>query len=106
MAEAFDSWGVVEVMGHQTYAGRVTEQTVGGQAFVRVDVPAVGETPAFTKLFGSGSIYCITPTSEDVARRMAAQVIKTPVYLYDVPSTRRLAQADAEPDEDEEAWHR
>lgn len=98
MAEAFDSWGVVEVMGHQTYAGRITEQTIGGQAFVRVDVPEIGETPPFTKLFGSGSIYCITPTSEDVARRVAAQQFKSPVYLYDVPSTRRLTRDADEPD--------
>ena len=41
--EKFECWAIVEVMGHSRYAGRVTEQAIGGCAFVRVDVPAVGE---------------------------------------------------------------
>lgn len=65
MSEAtkFESWAVVEVMGHQTFAGFVSEQTIGGASFVRVDVPAIhsADDPreacaAFTKLFGGGSI--------------------------------------------------
>ncbi len=37
----FDTWAVVEVMGHNTYAGRVTEQAIGGASFIRVDVPEI-----------------------------------------------------------------
>ncbi len=57
--EKFEQWCVVEIMGHKKFAGFVTEQSVGGTSFVRIDVPEVavaGRTlPAFTKLFGVGS---------------------------------------------------
>lgn len=69
--ERFETWAIVEVMGHKRFAGRVTEQEVGGASFVRVDVPKVGEREAFTKLFGASSIYCITPCDEETAHRCA-----------------------------------
>ena len=31
--EKFESWGLVEVMGHQRYAGLITEQPVGENGF-------------------------------------------------------------------------
>jgi len=87
-AEKFDCWGVVEVMGHSRYAGRVTEQAIGGCAFVRVDVPAVGGRIAFTKLLGQGSIFAITPCSEDAAKNVAAQIVDRPVTIY-TPSIQK-----------------
>lgn len=65
-------WAVVEVFGHQRFAGRVSEETLAGQGFVRVDVPECGErSPGFSKLFGPGAIFGITPTTEAIARRCA-----------------------------------
>jgi hypothetical protein len=81
-SEKFDCWAVVEVMGHQRYAGRVTEQAIGGCAFVRVDVPAVEGRLPYTKLLGQGSIFAITPVSEAVARNVAAQSYAKPVEVY------------------------
>lgn len=52
----FESWAIVEVMGHSRYAGFVHEQSIGGASFVRVDVPAVEGRPEFTKLLGQSSI--------------------------------------------------
>jgi hypothetical protein len=96
-SEKFDCWGIAEVMGHKKFAGRITEQTIAGAALVRVDVPAVTksdgrEQGAFTKLIGVGSIYCITPTSEDLARKAAARLATydteiIPVYI---PEERQL----------------
>jgi hypothetical protein len=80
--EKFDQWALVEVMGHRRFAGRVTEQVVAGQGYVRVDVPPVGDRLAFSKLIGPGSIYCITPVSEEVARRLAEQYHERPVDVY------------------------
>jgi hypothetical protein len=37
--DKFDSWAVVELFGHQQIAGRVTEASIGGCSFLRVDVP-------------------------------------------------------------------
>lgn len=83
--EKFDCWCIVNLFGHQRIAGRVTEQQIGGQAFVRVDVPAVGEKPGFTRMFGAGAIYSIDPVSEAVCRGAAATIRAEPVSVYDMP---------------------
>ena len=97
-SEKFDSWAIVEVMGHSRYAGRVTEQAVGGCNFVRVDVPAFEDHPAFTKLLGQSSIFAITPVTEDIARGMAKQYRNKPVSVFDLPSAatqRQLSMSQA-----------
>ncbi len=104
-----DFWAIVEVMGRRKYAGRVTEQVIGGTSFVRVDVPAREEEPAFSKLFGPGSIYCITPVGEDVARGLASRLREQPVSVWDLPEAwRERIQARTLPtlvgDEDEDDY--
>jgi hypothetical protein len=98
----FDQWGVVEVMGHKKFAGHITEQVIAGSALVRVDVPEVVAVDynrvertyaPFTKLIGVGSVYAITPTTEEIARRMAVEIARydgdpLPVRL---PESRQLA---------------
>lgn len=101
--EKFDCWALVEVMGHQRYAGRVTEQAVGGCNFVRIDVPAFEGSPAFTKLLGQASIFSITPMTEDIARGMAQQFRARPIHMYDLPfpfAQRNLAYGDDDPEDD------
>lgn len=85
-AERFETWAIVEVMGHRTFAGLVGEQTVGGASFVRVDVPATNGRPAFSKLFGAGSIYCISPCTEETARRVADGLRARSFELYALPA--------------------
>lgn len=75
--ETFDQWCVVELFGHSRISGRVTEQTIGGTSFVRVDVPDTSENKGFTKFFGSGAIYAMTPTDEQTAR-VAAEAFNAP----------------------------
>ena len=84
--KAFDEWALVEVMGHQQYAGRVTEQVIGGASFLRVDVPECEGRPAFTKILGAGSIFCITPCSEEVARAMALRMGSVPLSRLALPA--------------------
>lgn len=86
---AFESWAIVEIMGHRQFAGFVGEQTIGGVAFVRIDVPECkvnGQTlPAFTKLFGASAIYAISPCTEETAMAFA-QMSKTRSFnLYEAP---------------------
>jgi hypothetical protein len=81
--EKFDQWGIVEIMGHDRIAGRITEQAMGGCAFVRVDVPEIGGRPAYTKLFGSSAIFSISLTSEETARLAAAKFSPAPMSSWD-----------------------
>ncbi len=91
VAAGFHSWGIVEVMGHKTYAGEISEQVVAGQAFVRIDVPEVRGIAAYTKLIGTGSVYGITPTDEQVARIAAMKLVERPVSPYIVPVEYQIA---------------
>ena len=85
-----DFWAIVEVMGHRRFAGLVGEKVIGGQSFVRIDIPECGpDKPAFTKLFGGASIYCISPVSEQLARIAAARSYVPPVSEYDLSTEWR-----------------
>ena len=81
----FDSWAIVEVMGHSRFASRVTEQAIGGASFVRVDVSAAEGKPAFTKLLGAGSIFAITPCTEQTAREAVKEFRARPYSMFDLP---------------------
>lgn len=86
----FDQWCLLEIMGHQRFAGRVTEQTLGGASFLRIDIPALADgQPAFTKLFSASSVYAITPMAEDLVRGVAAELRNVPVSVYDLPAEMR-----------------
>jgi hypothetical protein len=68
----FETWAVVELMGHHQIAGRVTEESIAGTNMLRVDVPELSaERPGHTKYFGGGSIYAIHPCTEAIARQVA-----------------------------------
>ncbi|TAM15927.1 MAG: hypothetical protein EPN65_16570 [Pandoraea sp.] len=88
--EKFDQWAIVELFGHQRIAGRITEQTIGGCAFVRIDVPAceadgsIPATQAFTKLFGNGAIYGVSFVDEQTARIAARQLRVQPINTYEL----------------------
>lgn len=88
--QKFENWCLVELFGHQRIAGKVTEQAIGGCAFVRVDVPSVNGQPAFTKLFGNGAIYGITPVTEEIAVAAAKTYGSVPVTPYEIPELRAL----------------
>lgn len=86
--QKFEQWAIVELFGHQRIAGRVTEETIGGSSFVRVDVPAcegigsIAATQAFTKLFGQGAIYAISFVDEAAARMTARDLRVQPIDTY------------------------
>lgn len=112
VAEQFDTWAVVELFGHQQIAGRVAEQTIGGSTFVRVDVPETPESVGYTKLYGPGAIYAITPTTEAIARANAHRLerYRTPVpYTPAVPEQRQLVASTADVevvgDDNDDDWH-
>ena len=73
MSEAtFQAWAIVELFGHQRCAGKISEQTIGGETFIRVDIQN-GESE-YTRLFGKGAIYCINICEEATARAYASRL--------------------------------
>jgi hypothetical protein len=82
--QAFEQWAIIELFGHSRIAGKVSEQTIGGCAFVRVDVPAVDGDQAFTKLFGNGAIYALTITDEAAATLAAKAIRAQPINTWEL----------------------
>lgn len=102
--EKFESWCIIEVMGHSRYAGFVSEQVIGGCSFVRVDVPASESGPAFTKMLGQSSIFAITPCTEATARAAVKSFRSRPFSMFELPMLAAPSDDDDEADEDEEGW--
>jgi hypothetical protein len=90
----FEGWAIVELFGHNQIAGYVTDAPQFGTSMMRVDVPEVGINPGYTKFFGGGAIYAVTPTTEEVARVAAHQLDVRPVSVWTVPNSLRLSPGD------------
>lgn len=92
----FDHWAVVELLGHVRIAGRVTEEERFGSKLGRVDIPT-GDATFVTQYFSGNSVYRITPTTEALARQVAAGSRPAPVHQLAAPE-----RSDGEDDPDNE----
>ena len=84
-APAFESWCILELMGHRRMGGYVTEATLAGGSFLRIDVPEDDAGKKFTQFYPPASVYCMTPCSEEAARGVARANRPEPVHSYELP---------------------
>jgi hypothetical protein len=92
--DGFAEWAILELMGHRRLAGRVSEQEIAGQQFVRLDVypdsaplmSTLTVAPVVTQFYGPGAVYCITPTTEAIARHVGAKSLPEPVARWELPA--------------------
>ncbi len=115
----FEGWAVVEIFGHQRYAGYVTTEVYGQAVLFRVDVPPLEErervakhyeyaagkdippgstvketaVQGYTKLFGAGAIYAITPCSQEAAVKAVAEMQSRKLTIVQLAPERALAGA-------------
>jgi hypothetical protein len=108
----FEGWAVVEMMGHQREIGYVTTEYYGAAAMFRVDAPAIAERefelkrpdyaggkyvpagtkvkrlaiPAKTRLVAPGSLYAITPCTEETAMKAIEEMVPRALILLDIPA--------------------
>ena len=92
--EAFASWAILELMGHRRLAGYVQAVEMGGGAFMRIDVPAADGGNKATQFYRPAAIYCITPTTEETARRVAAMAEPAPVQAWELPQLEKPSDDD------------
>src|ERR1700746_2476734 len=111
----FEGWAVVEMMGHQRVVGFVTTEHYGAAALFRVDTPELPErdfllkqpeyvggkwapagasvrrplSPPQTKLVGPGSIYAITPCTEETALKAVENMMSRPLILLSIPENAK-----------------
>lgn len=101
MAETFEHFAIVELFGHQVIAGKVSEQVIGGQGFVRVDVPTVDTQEGFTKFFGAGAIYAITPCDEKTMQAAVIGLRQKPIDVWKLNLPQLPTPRGRDDDEDE-----
>lgn len=106
MSETFESWAVLELMGHVRTAGRITEEQRFGATLGRCDVPQA-DGSFVTIYFGGSSVYRLTPCSEEAARAVALRNKPEPVHAWELPQPKleaprssRDAAGNFDPDED------
>jgi hypothetical protein len=90
-------WAILELLGHRRLGGYVREQVVAGAAFLRIDVP---QDPPATQLYSAGAVYCITPTTAEMARAVANRGRVEPVSRWELPAPA----ADEDPDDADVAF--
>lgn len=83
--QKFKTWAVIELFGHSQIVGEVSEQSIGGCSFIRVDVPELNDQVAYTKFYGNGAIYAMTPVSEEIARHALECITPKPINQYYLP---------------------
>lgn len=82
----FAAWCIVELMGHVTLAGYVTEAELGGGKLFRIDVPPSDRMQAFTTMFGASAIYKMTPVDEATVRAVCERKQQQPFTSWELQS--------------------
>lgn len=123
----FDGWAILEIFGHQRYAGYVKTQVFGTASMFHLEVPPLEErtrvmkragsdgkgnwllagstvkeesTPGYSKLFGVGAIYAITPCTQEAAMQAVKKLQPRSLMLVSLPPEKALA-APVEPADDD-----
>jgi hypothetical protein len=90
MENKFEEWAILELMGHRRLAGKVTESAIGGGSFIRIDMPMKDGSQS-TQFYSPGSIYCITPTTEEIARTMSMAYQPEPVNQWEFKQLQKTS---------------
>ncbi len=99
--EKFETWAILELMGHRRLAGKVTETNIAGGAFLRIDIPSK-DSKMTTQYYSPASIYCITPTTEEIARTIAINNQPEPAYKWEFPQLVKAHDSDLDNDFEDE----
>lgn len=100
MENNFEIFAIIELFGHQRMAGKVTEQTIGGSSFIRIDVPETTSQPAFSRILNPSAVYAINPVTEEVIRLSAEQFQKKPIESWDIREMQKKLMLLGKSDED------
>lgn len=83
MADTNGLWAVVEIMGHRTRAGMISDATLGGATMLRIEHPTLadhtGEEP-LTELYAPSAIFAVRLCSRDEALSIATWCWKRPSF--------------------------
>lgn len=80
----FEGWCILELLGHRRLGGYVREEPLFGASMCRIDVPGPDGATVATQFYGGGSVYCLTPTTEAVARAVGARAQPAPATPWEL----------------------
>ncbi len=100
-AESFDQWAIVELFGHQRFAGRVTEARFPA-GHIQLDIPATEGHSPVTQIINPSALYRMTPTTESIACAVAAQCRPAPVQRWELEATPSVPDYNDGYDEDDD----
>ncbi|MDE2098006.1 MAG: hypothetical protein KGL39_12205 [Patescibacteria group bacterium] len=83
-SSTFEGFAILELMGHRKLGGKLSEAVIGGGSFIRIDIPGPDGTVA-TQFYSPASVYCITPTTEEIASATARAYKPQPVTRWELP---------------------
>jgi hypothetical protein len=86
-------WSILELMGHRRLAGKLCEVAIAGAGMLRLDVPAP-DGSWVTQFYGGSAVYCITPTTEEIARAVARGARPEPVHRWELPAQAATVAAE------------
>ncbi len=75
----------MELMGHRKLAGMVSDQTFAGVPFIRIDIP-----DSATQFYSPAAVYCITPTTEAIAKAFAKGNTPEPVHPWEIKQIEQV----------------
>lgn len=100
--EPFVGWAILELMGHRRLAGYVTEIEMAGAGMFRIDVPHsnrvghdqdLASIDGTTQFYSPAALYCLTPTTEQIARGYAVENRPRPVQPFELTTPERIEGA-------------
>lgn len=103
IAETFESWAIVELMGHRKRPGFAKEVEIAGGKMLRIDIPVTG-AESVTEYYGVASIYSIRPATEEVVRDLIANSYGADPRPVRPVSYRPQVEIASDPDPDDLRW--
>jgi hypothetical protein len=96
-----EGWAILELMGHRRLGGRLSEATIAGAPFLRIDLPDPQDSGkvAATQFYSPSAVYAITPTTAEIACAIAADA-PPPVTRWELKALAPPAAGDDDPDDD------
>ncbi len=101
--KAFEEWTILELMGHRRLAGLVREETIGAASFIRIDVPDGKGGFDVTQYYNPAAVYCMTPTTQEMAEQVAARDQPQPVSRWELLPKSQAPVAEPEYEDQEDS---
>ena len=80
----FEGYVILEIMGHRKLSGYIREQTIASANFIRLHTfNGSGEVIA-TQFYNPWSVYCITPTTKEIAIAFGLRNQPAPVQQWEL----------------------